>query len=366
MIDFSFVIPVYKTEKLLNRCLKSIKESFRGTNLSYEVLLVDDGNIPPLQNKEFNCEILRHDVNRSCFQARISGFKQARGRWILTVDPDDVLIRMEWYKIRNYLQSTDADILMFPQRRCFLPKFNSLLHRTLAKEVEYFSGDDLLKFYKERAGAWSITGKVFSANLVKKVVYFFSENKKEVYLNLSDDYALTSCFIFCANKLILSGGGLYLYCSRSGSLTNDGWLSDKFKINKNLNSYLISNYLVQDFLDSLSIESHKKGIMKRLAYETFNKIPDMLMPELAQSLTRFPDLWPKYNQVFSERVLIDTLGLEGAEGNRLYESDLLKLQALYSKRASFLIKLRPILVKLFPVNSLIGQFLRELYLYWKD
>lgn len=368
-MDFSFVIPVYKTESFLDRCLESIVDSFYGTDLTYEIILVDDGNYPPLQHQRFNCEIIRHDFNRSCFQARISGFMRAKGQWILAVDPDDVLVNMEWRKIKEQLQSSNADILMFPQRRCFLPELNVLLHKTLEEKTECFSGNGVLNFYRERSVAWSVTAKIFSKNLVDKVAHYFNENKKEAYLNFSEDYAMTTCLIFCANKLILNDVGLYLYCSRSGSLTNDGWLSDKFKTNRNLDYYQTSKYLVQDFIEGLSVEPAKKRILKDAAYESFNKIPGMLMPELVQTLIKFPDLWPKFVKVFSERVLIDTLGLRAGEEKRsqlLRESDLAKLQATHLARRSTLMKLRPILVKCFPADSLVGRILRELYLYGKD
>jgi glycosyltransferase involved in cell wall biosynthesis len=52
-----------------------------------EIILVDDGSNPPLEKPSF-ARVLRHDRNRGLGAALRTGFSEAKGDWILTLDAD--------------------------------------------------------------------------------------------------------------------------------------------------------------------------------------------------------------------------------------------------------------------------------------
>lgn len=94
MIKVSIVIPIYNTEKYLQRCLESI---IRQTIDSYEVLLVNDGSTD--SSKEI-CESfvqrknqfrLINKPNGGLTSARYCGWKEAAGEFIVFVDSDDYI-----------------------------------------------------------------------------------------------------------------------------------------------------------------------------------------------------------------------------------------------------------------------------------
>lgn len=255
MVDFSIVIPVYGTDEFLPRCIRSIKQSFTNTLFSYEIIVVDDGSITPISINESNCVLIRHEINSSCLQARISGFTRAKGHWILTVDPDDELWNMDWQGLKSYFEKFNADIVMFSMERTFLPQLHCLLpRRAKSDKVECFFGkDDVISFYNKQEGAWTITAKVYSANIVKKVANYIHENKSSSYVNVADDFALTTSMIVLAKKIVVAKGlGVYLYCCRSGSLTNSNWLEDVQKTKINLKSYQVARDVPLDFIDGFS------------------------------------------------------------------------------------------------------------------
>lgn len=96
MPEVSVIVPVYKAEQYLNRCVKSILEQ---TYQNFELILVDDGspdNSPSLCDewaKNDNHIYVIHKKNGGASSARNAGLKIAKGRWIAFADSDDWLDR---------------------------------------------------------------------------------------------------------------------------------------------------------------------------------------------------------------------------------------------------------------------------------
>jgi glycosyltransferase involved in cell wall biosynthesis len=92
MPAISIIVPVYKAEKYIGRCLDSILAQ---TFQDYEVILVDDGS--PDRSGEI-CEMYAqkdtrfnviHQPNRGVSCARMSGLKACKGLYVIQYDPDD-------------------------------------------------------------------------------------------------------------------------------------------------------------------------------------------------------------------------------------------------------------------------------------
>ena len=96
MPKVSVIVPVYKAEQYLDRCVKSILEQ---TYQNFELILVDDGspdNSPSLCDewaKNDNHIYVIHKENGGASSARNAGLKIAKGRWIAFADSDDWLDR---------------------------------------------------------------------------------------------------------------------------------------------------------------------------------------------------------------------------------------------------------------------------------
>ncbi|WP_461246054.1 glycosyltransferase family 2 protein [Treponema sp. R6D11] len=93
-MTFSIIIPVYKTEKFINDCVKSVlSQSFS----DYECILVDDGSPDncPLLCDEFSKKDNRikviHKENGGLSDARNIGIQQSKGNYIIFLDSDDKL-----------------------------------------------------------------------------------------------------------------------------------------------------------------------------------------------------------------------------------------------------------------------------------
>lgn len=90
----SIIIPVYNTEKYLERCINSIMEQ---TFKDYELLLIDDGSTDrsssicdDYADKFENIRVI-HKTNGGVSSARNTGIIEAEGKYIYFADSDDIV-----------------------------------------------------------------------------------------------------------------------------------------------------------------------------------------------------------------------------------------------------------------------------------
>lgn len=109
----SVIVPVYKVEKFLDRCVESIVGQ---TYKNLEIILVDDGspdNCPAMcdswAKKDGRIKVI-HKENGGASSARNVGLKVASGDYISFVDSDDWIDSGMYEFLYKNLQKYDADI----------------------------------------------------------------------------------------------------------------------------------------------------------------------------------------------------------------------------------------------------------------
>lgn len=94
MIKVSIIVSIYNTQRYLKRCLESIEQQ---TIDSYEVLLVNDGSTDSSKEicesfiKEKEQYRLINKENGGLSSARLCGWKEATGEYIVFIDSDDYI-----------------------------------------------------------------------------------------------------------------------------------------------------------------------------------------------------------------------------------------------------------------------------------
>lgn len=115
----SVVIPVFKVEKYVEKCTRSL---FEQTLDDIELIFVDDcspdKSINVLENvlKEYpkrknQVKIIRHTENQGVSQARQDGVDAATGEYIIHCDPDDWIELNMYEQMYNEAKAKDADIV---------------------------------------------------------------------------------------------------------------------------------------------------------------------------------------------------------------------------------------------------------------
>lgn len=107
----SIIIPIYNTEKYLNKCINSIiTQSYK----NIEVLLINDGST---ESKNINiCENFLELDDRIRFyskdnggasETRNYGIKKARGKYIIFIDSDDWIEKDTIKLLKENIENND-------------------------------------------------------------------------------------------------------------------------------------------------------------------------------------------------------------------------------------------------------------------
>lgn len=111
----SIIVPVYKAEKYIRRCLDSILYQ---TYEDFEVILVDDGSpdksgeiCDEYAQKEKRIRVI-HKVNGGVASARQCGIDNVRGVYTMHIDPDDWIEHNTLERMYSKIIETDSDLLI--------------------------------------------------------------------------------------------------------------------------------------------------------------------------------------------------------------------------------------------------------------
>ena len=98
----SVIIPVYKMEKFIEKCLESICNS---SYKNLQIICVDDGSpdnsvqlIRNIQQHDDRIVVLKNAQNLGLFRARVEGLKVAKGEFVAFVDADD-FVGVDWFRL---------------------------------------------------------------------------------------------------------------------------------------------------------------------------------------------------------------------------------------------------------------------------
>ena len=115
-IKLSIVMPVYNTEKYVERCIESVlKQTYR----NIELIIVDDcspGKIKEIvkkySNNDSRVQLISHEKNEGLFRARLTGAKCATGEYIAFIDSDDYVTSDYYHTLLEKAEEKKADIVI--------------------------------------------------------------------------------------------------------------------------------------------------------------------------------------------------------------------------------------------------------------
>lgn len=212
MKKISIIVPVYKTEKYLDRCIESIVNQ---TYKNIEIILVDDGspdNCPKMcddwANRDDRIKVV-HKENGGLSDARNKGLESATGDYIGFVDSDDVISEKMYETLLVLIEKNDCEI-----SKCDFYRFNEGDNPkyTIKEKSNIINSDEMLKnVLLDKMGNY-VCNKLF---------------KKELFDDISfeNNVAYEDMFIFYklvlkSNKIAVTNSELYGYMQRKDSITN--------------------------------------------------------------------------------------------------------------------------------------------------
>lgn len=187
---YSVIVPVYKVEAVLPRCIESILNQ---TVPDFELILIDDGSpdrsgaiCDEYAAKDARIRVI-HQENGGVSKARNAGLDAAQGQYVVFVDSDD-------YVCINYLEELDGDDVDLVVSGTIVYEPDGRIRTTISEQEEtkvILSEDDrmacLTKWY-----SMQVFGKRFKRELID-----FHNLRFDISLNFGEDT------IFMAEYLLL-------------------------------------------------------------------------------------------------------------------------------------------------------------------
>lgn len=207
-MKLSVIIPVYRVEATLDRCVESVLNQ---NIANMEVILVDDGSddaCPVLCNQwqeRDNRVCVIHKRNGGLSDARNAGIKKATGDYLAFVDSDDYLEPNTYLQLLPLVE--DCDILEFPVEKSVNGEkidILSLQDRTYDNMQDYWIGEEVF----EHCYAWN---KLYRRELFENV-------KFPVGRVFEDIYTLRR-LLLNARCVRTTSKGLYHYCMNAKGIT---------------------------------------------------------------------------------------------------------------------------------------------------
>lgn len=209
----SIIVPVYKVEKYLSKCVESILAQ---TFADFELILVDDGSPDSCGSicdeyalKDSRIKVI-HKKNGGLSDARNAGIVVAKGEYLAFIDSDDYIAPDMYETLYNLAQTHCADMVV--------------CDAVLVKEEEEAVYSDSTQVYlmdKETALKKMIYERLFSVNawnkLYKKKLFSVIRYPKGM---LYEDLATTYKLLDICDKVVYTPVQKYAYVQRQGSIMN--------------------------------------------------------------------------------------------------------------------------------------------------
>lgn len=236
----SVIIPVYKVEEYLERCIQSVLHQ---TYEKWECILVDDGSpdkCPEIcdqyaESDERICVI--HQKNKGVSVARNRGLEKATGDIITFVDSDDWL-EIDAFEIMNQLWTEKDDVMIFD--------FFEGESDNTKQEIKFFLQDcidfksdckytidtlerAILTTYSETSKTHYVGGPCGKAYASRKIKNF--EFKKDIFLH--EDRCMNLHFIMNNDCVTYYNKPIYNYYVNTTSATMMAYKQDGERVLKN-------------------------------------------------------------------------------------------------------------------------------------
>lgn len=224
-LKVSIIVPVYKVEQYLDRCVRSLLGQTYG---NIEIILVDDGspdNCPRLCDEyasEYDNVKVIHQSNTGVSGARNSGLLQCTGDYISFVDSDDWIEEDTVSYCMGLINANGADAVQYEMSNV---SAEGEFHQP-AEKISLYTGKDILQYYLDsstgKSGGYAVWRCMFSSRLAKKYKFRLGKVNEEV------DYkykVLSEC-----NMLVVSNQCKYHYWQGGDSLSTGGLKSRDFDL----------------------------------------------------------------------------------------------------------------------------------------
>ncbi len=225
----SIIIPVYKSERFLKRCLDSI---LFNNDECVEVIIINDGS--PGKCREIVMEYVRtyknivylEKENGGLSSARNLGIAHAKGKYCCFVDSDDYVNKDYIFTLKKYLyENKMVDLLIFGLRK--VTEDNVILETLCPKKLEIINNEDAINrlFIMNEFRFHAVTKVIKTEHLRDDLIF-----PLDTYY---EDVATTYKWVKCSQNILVIPKILYNYVENVNSITQEKFSNKQFDLWKN-------------------------------------------------------------------------------------------------------------------------------------
>lgn len=212
MKKISIIVPIYNTEKYLEKCLESIiSQDYK----NLEIILINDGSTDnslsickKYERKDKRIKLINND-HLGVAESRNIGLKYATGDYIGFVDSDDFIDKDMYKTLIDFSEKYNADISMC--RFCYFNDDSEIITEKSNSQFCKLNSEQALNFLLvDKVITNHLTLKLFKKELFKNILF----PKEKKFEDISTMYKL----INKSNKIIYITRQLYYYRVRYDSI----------------------------------------------------------------------------------------------------------------------------------------------------
>ena len=210
----SIIIPVYKVEKYLEKCIQSV---INQTYENLQIILVDDGSpdncgkiCDEYAKKDHRIEVI-HKSNGGLSDARNKGLEIAKGEYIGFVDSDDYIESDMYEVLYNLLKQYNVDVSIC---NFYTVSQGKIAIKNADNGIKEYNRIEILKEIlldnNIQSYAWN---KLYKKELFNEIKYPVGKKYEDIGTTF---YLLEKC-----NKVVITGKPEYYYINRQDSIVNN-------------------------------------------------------------------------------------------------------------------------------------------------
>jgi glycosyltransferase involved in cell wall biosynthesis len=261
-MQLSIIIPVYKVEAYLEKCIRSLQHQDIPAD-QYEIIIVNDGSPDGCRDivlrlqREFQNIVLIDQVNQGVSMARNNAIARASGEYILPIDPDDFVIENTFKYILNRVNRQDLDVLYLgftildeKGQPCWKTDYAAMGEQVFSGVEGYFAGRG--SEIRDPDRSWAI---LYKRSLLKR--FNISYPRDVPYLE--DGLFLAKVFAV-AVRCGFDNRPFYQRTTRPGSATH----STLFYTERALNGFIKAATDIREFRQSNSLSDEQSGLVNHV------------------------------------------------------------------------------------------------------
>ena len=234
MPKVSIIVPVYKVERYLAKCLDSI---LKQTMCDFEVICVNDGSpdksaeiLKEYEHKDNRIHVISQH-NQGLSVARNNGIKIASGKYVCFLDSDDILHPQNLEVGCNLMEKYDAELVQYRQDKYFFKDIDDIVKNV--NKIDLNNSDVIvsdkplyLGTHKERYFInFNVTSKMYKRDLLEGIEFIPGIH--------FEDYPHTYAVLLKQPRTVVVNEVMYYYMENEDSIFHQNYsvkqIEDYFK-----------------------------------------------------------------------------------------------------------------------------------------